>query len=235
MPRLALGIGLVFPTLLGWVEFVAGPSPESGLNPIAQLAYALCQLLMLAYPLAYGWIFEGRIPRPAAPSRAGLALGLGFGASAAAGALGLYFGWLRDTPLFEGSGAKVHAKLHEFGLDSPAGFAVFAFFVAVAHSLLEEYYWRWFLFGRLKRFVPLAWAVVLSSVAFMTPHVFPLATYLGMEFAFAVAAFTLFVGVGGAAWCWLFHQSGSLYACWLSHLIVDLAVFAVAYDLFFGS
>jgi membrane protease YdiL (CAAX protease family) len=230
---LALAVALSFPTALGWVEFRFGQSRGPGLNLTGPLAYGLCQALMLTYPLAYAWVLERRLPRPGMPSWGGLGLGLGFGAVVAAGIVGLYFGWLRATVLFETAAVKVHAKLDEFYLDSPGGFVVFAFFVAVVHSLLEEYYWRWFLFGRLKRLAAPVWAMVLSSLAFMAPHVFPLATFLGTEFVVAVALFTLCVGVGGLAWCWLFEKSGSLYSCWLSHLVIDIALFVVAYDLFF--
>ena len=43
--------------------------------------------------------------------------------------------------------------------------------------LLEEYYWRWFLFGGLRRSMPVAAAVVLSSLAFTAHHVILLATF----------------------------------------------------------
>jgi membrane protease YdiL (CAAX protease family) len=39
------------------------------------------------------------------------------------------------------------------------------------------------------------------------------------------------VAVGGAVWAWIYHQSRSLYGPWLSHCIVDAAVFLVGFDL----
>jgi membrane protease YdiL (CAAX protease family) len=75
--------------------------------------------------------------------------------------------------------------------------------------------------------------MALSSLGFMMPHLFALAIFLGPEQALAITLFTLCVGVGGVAWAWLYQKSGSLYAPWLSHLLVDGALFAVGFDLFF--
>jgi uncharacterized protein len=43
--------------------------------------------------------------------------------------------------------------------------------------------------------------------------------------------FSLSVAVGGAFWAWLYQRTGSLYGPWLSHLLVDAAIFLVGYDL----
>ena len=37
--------------------------------------------------------------------------------------------------------------------------------------------------------------------------------------------------IGGAAWAWLYHRYGNLYAAWISHLIVDVALILIGYDL----
>jgi membrane protease YdiL (CAAX protease family) len=230
---IVLGFALVFPTLIGWAEFLAASPEGAGLNLASQLAYGSGLLVQVGLPLLGLWVCERRLPRLTAPRRQGLALGLGFGLLVAAGIFVLYYGILRDTPVFATSSARMHAKLREFGLDSAGGFAVFAFFIAVPHSLLEEYYWRWFVFGRLRQRLTLVPAIALSSTAFMAPHVFALATFLGGALLLPVLAFTLCVGAGGAIWAWLYHRSGSLYAPWLSHLVVDAALFVVGHDLFF--
>ena len=47
----------------------------------------------------------------------------------------------------------------------------------------------------------------------------------------AVVPFSLAIAVGGAVWCWLYERTGSLLGPWLSHLIIDAAIFVVAWDL----
>jgi membrane protease YdiL (CAAX protease family) len=39
--------------------------------------------------------------------------------------------------------------------------------------------------------------------------------------------------VGGMVWAWLYWRTGSIYAPWLSHLLIDAAIFTAGYDLLF--
>src|SRR5262249_11228268 len=109
-------------------------------------------------------------------------------------------------------------------------YAVVGLFYSLVHSLLEEYYWRWFVYGRMRRYVSLAPAIVISSLGFMAHHVIVLATYFGWAngwtWLFAVAT-----AVGGAFWAWLYERSGSIYGPWISHLLMDAAIFGIGYDL----
>jgi membrane protease YdiL (CAAX protease family) len=103
--------------------------------------------------------------------------------------------------------------------------------VVVIHSLLEEYYWRWFVFGRLRHLLPLAPAVVLSSLAFMAHHVIVLNYYFPGHFFGLVVPLSLGVAIGGGVWALLYERTGSIYSPWLSHLIVDAAIFGIGWDL----
>jgi membrane protease YdiL (CAAX protease family) len=150
---------------------------------------------------------------------------------AAVGTYVLYFGILKDTGIFAETGTKIAQWLTEFHANTPAAFFTMALFVCVLHSLLEEYYWRWFVFGRLRRYLPLGAALALSSLAFMSHHVFVLAYYLPGRFWIAAVPFSLCVAVGGIAWAWLYHRYQTLYAPWLSHLLVDAAIMVVGYDM----
>ena len=134
---------------------------------------------------------------------------------------------MEETP------AKILAKFKEMGLDSVAGFLTVAVFYCVCHSLLEEYYWRWFVFGWLTRHLRFWPALVLASLGFMAHHVVVLAVYFpGVRNFFALALpLALCVGIGGGAWCWLYHKTGSLIATWLSHLLIDAAIMWIGYDL----
>ena len=230
---IVLAFALVFPSVMAWTEYVVTPAGGRGPNVATQMAYGGGKLAQFALPLLAMPLFSRRLPWPAWPTRRGLALGLAFGLAVAAGIMVLYFVFLRDTSVFNETPAKVHGKLQEFGLDSAWGFALFAAFITVLHSFLEEYYWRWFLFGWLQRYLKLAAAIGLSSLGFMAFHVFALHAYLPGHFLSAVVPLSLCVGIGGVVWAWLYHRSGSLFAPWLSHLVVDAALFVVGYDLFF--
>src|SRR5262249_54034000 len=129
--------------------------------------------------------------------------------------------------------AGVRQKLAEFGLEPPQRFLLFAVLVSLAHSLLEEYYWRWFVFGRLRRHLPVTAAAVLSSVGFLAFHVIDLAKLFPGKFWTVAVPLGLCVGVGGAGGCWLYQRSGTIVSPWVSHLLVNLAMFAIGYDLCF--
>ena len=72
---------------------------------------------------------------------------------------------------------------------------------------------------------------MLSSLAFTAHHVVILHVYLPGHFFTAVVPFSLGVAVGGAVWAWLYEKSDNLYAPWLSHGLVDVAIFVIGYDL----
>jgi membrane protease YdiL (CAAX protease family) len=156
-----------------------------------------------------------------------------FGALAAAAIAALHHGHLKPSGELASVVPVVYEKLVAFGLASPAGYVGLAAFYAVAHSFLEEYYWRWFVFGELARLLPVRHAILISSVGFMAHHVVLLAALLGWSAPVTWLA-SGGVAAGGAFWAWLYHRSGSLYGPWLSHLLVDAAIFVVGYDLLKG-
>jgi len=229
----ALGLGLVLPSLVSLADFVWLAKGGGGSNLAQQLAYGCGKAVQFALPLVCFYLLERRLPRPAAPGLRGLGIGVGFGLIVAGGMLALYYFALRNNPVLAQTPMKLRQKLEEFGLSSPAGFALFAGFVCIVHSLLEEYYFRWFLFGWLVRRLAVATAIVVSSAGFMAHHVIVLWIYMPNRLFTGVVPLALCVAVGGAFWAWLYQRSGSLYACWLSHLLVDAALFVVGYDLFF--
>jgi membrane protease YdiL (CAAX protease family) len=122
------------------------------------------------------------------------------------------------------------AKAASLGMGSPERFILGGVLLSSIHALLEEYYWRWFLFGGLRRFMPVAAAVLVSSLAFTAHHVILLASFFG-ELWPATIFFSFCVAVGGAAWAWIYHRSGSLLGPWISHAMIDAGIFIVGYDL----
>jgi membrane protease YdiL (CAAX protease family) len=226
----ALASAAALPSLLTWLYFVA-LSGEEHSDLLRKVVYAGGKVVQVALPLAFVLLWERRFPRPTWPGREGVALGLGFGLAVAAGMAALYFGWLRDFPLLRRTPTPVLAVLRNFGIDSFPGFLALAAFLSVANSLFEEYYFRWFIFGRMRPLLPLSWSVVLSALVFMAHHVILLAVYFPGQFWTAVAPLSLCIALGGGMWAWLYARTGSLYAPWLSHALIDVAILAIGWDL----
>lgn len=126
--------------------------------------------------------------------------------------------------------AAIRSKIRGLGVDRLWKFIALGAFYAVFHSLLEEYYWRWFVFQRLQRLWALTPAIGLSSIAFMAHHVILMAVFFGWSSPWTYF-FSFSVAVGGAVWAWLYASSESIYGPWLSHLLVDAAIFLIGYDL----
>jgi membrane protease YdiL (CAAX protease family) len=122
-------------------------------------------------------------------------------------------------------------KLQEVNMATPARYALLALFIVVAHSLLEEYYWRWFVFGHLRQLMRWTPALVLASLAFMAHHVIVLYVYLPGKFWSAALPLSLAIAVGGAVWAWLYERSGGIWSPWLSHLLIDAGIFIIGWDL----
>ncbi|HUT91976.1 MAG TPA: type II CAAX endopeptidase family protein [Thermoguttaceae bacterium] len=227
---LAVLVALVLPLMLVMVYFVIlAPYPPA----LQQTAYALGKIVQFALPVV--WVFAVQRSRFAwkKPGLGGLAEALAFGVAIAAAMLVLYHAWLNPAGYLDVAREPVRQRLGGYGLTSLPMYVLFGLFVSLVHSFLEEYYWRWFVFGQLRRLVPLWPAIVISSLGFMLHHVVVLATYFGW-FSPATLLFSLAVALGGGVWAWIYHRTGSLYGPWLSHLLVDVAIFVVGYDLVGG-
>jgi membrane protease YdiL (CAAX protease family) len=228
---IALLFAMSFPSAMSWVEFMILPGSGHERNLGLQVTFWAGKLIQFSFPLVYMWLCHRDQLAIRKPSARGLELGALFGLVVGAGALILYFTWLKSTPAMAATPERLFRWLTEFNMATPGGYIVMAFFIAVLHSFLEEYYWRWFVFGRLEKYLPLAVAMALSSLAFMAHHVIVLSVYLHGYFWEAVVPFSLCVAGGGAVWAWLYHHRESLYAPWVSHLLVDLALMALGYDM----
>jgi membrane protease YdiL (CAAX protease family) len=230
-----LVIAMTFPTLMAWLYFKQLGGQEGTANRLQQAAYSGGKVVQFALPVLWLWLTQRKFWAMRRPHFTGWPVGIGFGLLVAASILGLYYGYLRGSPVLADTPEKLRGKLYEFGVDTPAAYAVLAAFIVVAHSLLEEYFWRWFVFGRLQTLIPFGAAVALSSLAFMAHHVVILDVYLPGRFWTATIPFSLGIAVGGAVWAWLYARADSVWSPWLSHALVDGALFVLGWDMVFRS
>lgn len=226
----ALAFAMAFPTLATWLYFVVfAGRPE--MRPVT----AAGKLLQFAFPVLWVRFAQGRAVRPPRPTGRGLAAGIAFGLLAAAAMLATYALVLKHGPAFTDAPAMVRAKLADLHVGTRGRFLVLAFAIAVVHALLEEYYWRWFVFGQLRDAMGAPAAVALSSLAFTSHHLIVLSAYTTPgHFWDTVVPLSAGVTAGGAAWAWLYRKTGSLYGPWASHALADAALMAIGYDLVWG-
>jgi membrane protease YdiL (CAAX protease family) len=226
---LILALAMVLPSVVTWIYFI-GLADHASLWQ--QRAFTVGKSMQFALPVV--WIAIRQPRRLAWPQFGRLfsretAVGIAFGAAVVAGMVVLYFTVLQPYGWIAGAAPQVLGKVRGFGVASPLGYLGLAAFYALVHSGLEEYYWRWFVFGQLGRWLPALAAAVLSSIGFMAHHVIVLGYYFGTTpwaYLFSVA-----VGVGGFVWAWLYHRAGTIVPSWISHLLVDAGIFLVGYEL----
>lgn len=226
-------IALLLPTLVTWLYFVALTSAPAA---IQQTAYGIGKTIQFALPAVWiYWIQRERFEW-LKPTRSGLLSNVLFGGAVVALMMALYHLWLNPTGyLAPGSpaGQEVIDKVRGFGVANVWGYMALGAFYALVHSGLEEYYWRWFVFGRLRRMMPLGPAIAVSSIGFMLHHIILVGTYFNWALLPTVV-FSVAVGIGGVVWAWLYHRSGSLFGPWMGHLLIDAGIFLVGYDLVRG-
>ncbi len=233
----ALLFACLFPTFATWLYFIQLAGTDWAIY-----AFAVTKVVQFSFPAIWVYLVArekaaGGAPAvPGGEARRGFLLALISGLTFLALVLVSWRPILAASPAFERAPAAVAAKVASFGIDSGAKFFLLAAFYSVIHSFLEEYYWRWFVFGRLRRGHrgrPFASAAVVASLAFTSHHVLVVGHFLG---SFGVLTFvvSLVVTAAGLLWAWLYERTGRLAGPWLSHALADAALMWVGYQMWRG-
>ncbi len=198
----------------------------------AQVLYAATKLFTVLWPaLAVFLILRRPLPKTRIDWRRHLKsipLGIISGIMIAAGMFALM-----QTPLgniARASSDNIRDRLANLGILEH--YWLFGLFLALLHSLIEEYYWRWFVFGRLRNLVPIFWAHILAGAAFASHHVVVTSQFFGIGWGFFVGAA---VAAGGIIWSLMYSRQRTLAGPWLSHIVVDLGIEAIGHSILFGT
>jgi len=225
-----LPLAIALPTLVTWIYFerLHGADPR-----LQQHAYGLGKTIQFGLPLWAAWQRWGGRCERLAPRKPGLLVGAAFGLGVC---LLLVIGFqflIAGTSLEQTLRETAREKILSLGIESGLLFLAVGVFYSAIHSLLEEYYWRWFVFGRGQKIWGSAPALAISSLGFMAHHVLLLGHFLGYGDG-RTYLLSAAIAVGGAFWAWLYRQTGNLTASWLSHALVDAGIFGFGYWLLFN-
>lgn len=224
----AVAFAMAFPTALTLTYFVLLADQPRWL---VQGVYGIGKVVQFAFPAVWVAWAGGGLRRPSWPGQRGAWAGLGFGLLLLAAAVALYALALRPAGVLASAPAEaVRAKVTSFGADTWPRYLALGAFYSLLHAAAEEYYWRWFVFGELRRSCRLGWAIAASGLAFAAHHLVLLGVYFGWAspWTFALGAA---VAAGGAFWAWLYQRSGSLLGPWLGHVMADVAIFTIGWQL----
>ncbi|MEM7681832.1 MAG: CPBP family intramembrane glutamic endopeptidase [Planctomycetota bacterium] len=219
--------------------------PESA---AAKALFALAKVLLMLAPLA--WLLKVDKTKPGLPRWHGdpasdlrgfrgfrrfrqsgmLAAHLTGGAIFLAIAVA-YYGfaqhWIDVGPMRE--------KIVQMGLDNLWLYLAGALYWCTINSLLEEYFWRWFIFSCLRDVLPkstfgITTAIVLCALLFTAHHVVALSVYFDWTTTLLASAG---VFIGGTTWSLLYLRYRNIWACYVSHVYPDVIIFFIGYQLIF--
>ncbi len=143
-----------------------------------------------------------------------LAFSLGFFAFTVI--LGSYFtlGFLVD---FKAVVGELDKKMHI----NESNFLFVFFYIALCNSFLEEFFFRGFLFLRLKEHGGRLFGYITSSIIFALYHIGIMATWFSW-WVFAICMLSLVLA--GMVFNYLVERSQSLYPAWISHGCANFAI-----------
>ncbi len=200
-----------------------------GRSPVAPWVYGGIKTIMLALPffaILAGW-------KPGVFLKGATKQDIFAGVSLGAIFFVIILGFFQLFPdVFATAFTDALPRAQAFGIATPTTFVIVGFLFATLHSLFEEFYWRWFVFGALRSFLKdnLATAVALSGLAFSLHHVIILLAFTTPALA---VLFGLLVGIIGSFWSFLYARRDNLATPWLSHIFADLAIVVAAYLILF--
>ncbi|MEM9018149.1 MAG: CPBP family intramembrane glutamic endopeptidase, partial [Verrucomicrobiota bacterium] len=142
--------------------------------------------------------------------------------------VGLLFFLVKGTPLsgvLDENAENIADRIHDLGIAEH--YLWFALFISFFHAALEEFYWRWFVFGQLSRVIAIPLAHLIAAAAFASHHVVVLSQFFPLGWAFFLG---FCVGVGGFVWSWLMNRYHSLLGAWVSHMIIDLGLMWIGWE-----
>jgi membrane protease YdiL (CAAX protease family) len=216
-----LVFAIAFPTLITWLYFVFADRYSSGAQ---QSIYLAVKIIQFGFPAAWTLLALREPLRTARPTASGLMLGAAFGVAVVAAGMALFKTALAGLPIFTAAAELIQHKIADYGINTAAKYFVLAGFYSLFHSLLEEYYWRWFVFRQLRHLMAFWPAAMISAIAFTLHHVVVLGVYF-KDAPWLIALFAGAIAIGGVFWAWLYNRSGSIFDPWLSHLLLDAGLF----------
>ena len=142
----------------------------------------------------------------------------------AVGIIFLIFGDTLDVDLMK-------QEIGGTGLLNPHIFFLGVFYWITINSLVEEFVFRQFIGDRILEFTGRESVTVLLSAAIFTLHHTVLLGYYFEPWQNVISSIGIFIA--GAIWSLLWLRHRSLFVCWISHAIADVAVFGIAYVILF--
>lgn len=107
-------------------------------------------------------------------------------------------------------------------------FLFVAVYISFINSLLEEFFFRGFLFLNLKKQMRRLHAYLISSLAFSVYHVAMMIGWFDLWLFLLILAGLM---VGGMIFNYLDEDQGSIYTSWFTHMFANFAINTIGFIL----
>lgn len=197
-------------------------------GPIGTLGFAVAYLFFIALPTLWTIkIDQDFIKLPKITSQ-GWSIGFILGGLMAAIILAAYFligqHWVNLTT--------IRTAIQPTGGTNPITFWLGVFYFTFINAFIEEAIWRGFIYRKCVTALPGANAIPLSALLFTIHHTIGIAA-ITQDWRITIAG-SIGVFAAGVIWSTCYQQTRSLWPCYISHVLADIAIAIVNWHLLFG-
>ena len=194
---------------------------------LSQLFFASCKVWIFLVPIIWYLKVEKKPISKKLPTKEGIVWGLITGILMSIIILITWF-LFNETLDIDGMVDTLQSK----GLDNLNLYILGMFYWIFINSLLEEYVFRWFITIKSSElFRSEVIGIIFSAAMFTLHHAIALHLFGFVWWQTIIACFGLLSAA--AIWSYLYIRFRSIWVCWLSHAICDVAVFGIGYTILF--
>jgi hypothetical protein len=194
---------------------------------LAQIFFISCKLWIFIVPTLWYLRVENKSMSKVVPSKDGIRMGAITGVIMS---IIILFTWFIFESTLDVN--QMVGTLESKGLSNINLYIAGMLYWIFLNSLLEEYVFRWYV--TTKSIILLGnenTAIIFSASLFTLHHAIALHLFGFLWWQTALASIGLLSAA--AIWSWLYIRYRSIWVCWLSHAICDIAVFGIGYTILF--
>ena len=195
---------------------------------IGQTVLVMCQIWLLILPVIWLLKVENKPLQISQPNQFDWITGVIIGLLMFSIILTIYWLLLRywiDVEIIQDRLDKILGQINR------QHFVIVGAYFIFINALIEEYFWRWFIYSRCEELVKSKLAVWLTALFFTLHHTIGLAVFTNWQITLIGS---LAVFIAGIVWSEYYRRYRSLWSNYFSHVIADLALHIVAWQVFFG-
>ena len=194
---------------------------------LSQLFFVSCKIWIFLVPTIWYFKVEKKQFSKNLPTKEGIVWGLTTGVIMSIIILITWF-LFNETLDIDGMVEILQSK----GLDNIDLYVLGMFYWIFINSLLEEYVFRWFITTKSSElFSSDTIGIIFSAIMFTLHHAIALHLFGFLWWQTIIACFGLLSAA--VIWSWLYIRYRSIWVCWLSHAICDVAVFGIGYTILY--